>query len=85
MSRKVLLEAVGAASLDFSGYCRLAAQTMLQTAVEIEAAEFVGRQSYERREETQATYRNGYKRRSVATGEGPIQTLNDQHPAAPSW
>jgi len=58
---------------------------MLQTAVEIEAAEFVGRQSYERREETQATYRNGYKRRSVATGEGPIelhlpQTRNGPEP-----
>jgi transposase-like protein len=67
------MEAVGAASQDFSGFCRLAAQAMLQTAVEFEAAEFIGRQSYERRDETQSTYRNGYKRRPVATGEGPIE------------
>jgi hypothetical protein len=30
--RKQLLEAVGEAGLNFSGYCRLAAQAMLQTA-----------------------------------------------------
>jgi hypothetical protein len=74
--RKELLEAVGASSLDFSGYCRLAAQAMLQTAVEIEAAEFVGRQGYERRDSTQGIYRNGYKRRPVATG-GRQQILLD--------
>jgi len=34
---------VSGASESFSGYCRLAAQAMLQTAMEIEAAEFIGR------------------------------------------
>lgn len=53
--------------------CRLAAQAMLQSAMEHEAAEFLGRASYERREEDQAAYRNGYKKRSVATGEGAIE------------
>ena len=47
MSRKVtpadrfrqgLMAAVGEASLGFSGYCRMAAQAMLQTAMEVEAA-----------------------------------------------
>ena len=70
--RKALMEAVGEASLDFSGYCRLAAQAMLQTAMEAEAAEFIGRSAYERRGAEQATYRNGYKPRTVATGEGRI-------------
>ena len=70
--RQALMEAVGEASLDFSGYCRLAAQAMLQAAVEIEAAEFIGRASYARRSEGQAVYRNGFKRRQVTTGEGAI-------------
>jgi len=48
-NRKVLLEAVAESSLGFSGYCRMAAQAMLQAAMETEAAAFVGRKSYERR------------------------------------
>jgi len=71
--RRALLEAVGAASLDFSGYCRLAAQAMLQSAMEIEVEQFFGRASYQRREQEQSAYRNGYKRRRVATGEGAVE------------
>ena len=87
MSRKVtpadrfrqgLMEAVGEASLGFSGYCRMAAQAMLQTAMEVEAAQFIGRASYQRREGPQATYRNGFKRRKVATGEGAIELFVPQ-------
>jgi transposase-like protein len=79
------MEAVGEASLGFSGYCRMAAQAMLQTALEIEATEFIGRASYERRREGQAAYRNGFKRRQVTTGEGAIelqvpQTRNGPEP-----
>jgi transposase-like protein len=77
-SRKTLMEAVGEASLDFSGYCRLAAQAMLQGAMEVEAAEFIGRASYQRRADEQSTYRNGYKRRRVATGEGAVELLVPQ-------
>src|SRR3990172_1323389 len=58
--------------LDFGGYCRLAAQAMLQMAVEEEAAEFIGRAAYQRLGGRPATYRNGYKRRKVLTGEGAI-------------
>lgn len=76
--RNELLAAVGAASLDFSGYCRLAAQAMLQGAMEIEVEEFVGRASYQRRGDDQSTYRNGYKRRRVATGEGAVELLVPQ-------
>jgi len=70
--------AVSGSRESFSGYCRLAAQAMLQTAMEVEATEFIGRTSYQRREEDQALYRNGYKRRKVATGEGAIELLVPQ-------
>jgi transposase-like protein len=58
--------------LDFAGYCRLAAQAMLQLAIEEEAAEFIGRAAYQR-VAARTAYRNGYKRRKVLTGEGAIQ------------
>jgi transposase-like protein len=67
------MDTVRGSQESFSGYCRLAAQAMLQTAMELEAQEFIGRAGYERRKEDQAVYRNGYKRRKVATGEGPIE------------
>jgi transposase-like protein len=70
--RKELLGAVAGSQESFSGYCRLAAQAMLQTAMEIEATDFIGRSSYQRRQDDQGVYRNGYKRRRVATGEGSI-------------
>lgn len=83
--RQALMEAVGEASLDFSGYCRMAAQAMLQAAMEIEAAEFIGRASYAQREAGQATYRNGFKPRHITTAEGAIdlqvpQTRNGPEP-----
>jgi transposase-like protein len=71
--RQELMGAVAGSQESFSGYCRLAAQAMLQAAMEVEATEFIGRTTYQRREEDQAIYRNGYKRRKVATGEGPIE------------
>lgn len=71
--RQELMGSVAGASQSFSGYCRLAAQAMLQTAMEVEAAEFIGRTTYQRRQDDQATYRNGYKRRKIATGEGPLE------------
>ena len=76
--RQELMGAVSGSRESFSGYCRLAAQAMLQTAMEVEATEFIGRTSYQRREEDQALYRNGYKRRKVATGEGAIELLVPQ-------
>jgi len=41
--------------------------------MEVEVEEFIGRVSYERRSGDQSTYRNGYKRRRVATGEGAVE------------
>jgi transposase-like protein len=40
--------------------------------MEIEATDFIGRSSDQRRQDDQGIYRNGYKRRRVATGEGSI-------------
>lgn len=71
--RQGLMEAVAGAGESFSGYCRLAAQAMLQSAMEQEAAAFIGRGGYARREPDQAVYRNGYKRRRIATGEGAVE------------
>lgn len=76
--RQALMEAVGAGSLDFSGYCRMAAQAMLQTAMEVEAGEFIGRATYARRAEGESAYRNGFKRRRVTTGEGAVELLVPQ-------
>src|SRR5258706_10601010 len=83
--RQQLQDAVTAGGESFSGYVRLAAQAMLQTAMEVEAEAFVGRAGYERRGEDQSIYRNGYKARRVATGEGAVelrvpQTRNGSEP-----
>jgi len=71
--RQAFKEAVSQGGLDFPGYCRLAAQAMLQLAIEEEAAEFIGRAAYERLGRKRTTYRNGYKRRKVLTAEGAIR------------
>ena len=71
--RRAFEEAMKQGDLDFTGYCRLAAQAMLQMAVEEEAAEFIGRAAYQRLARRRTVYRNGYKRRKVLTGEGSIQ------------
>ena len=52
---------------------RLAAQLMLQKAVELEVSDFLGRGHYERKgEENLRGYRNGYEDKQVQTGEGPL-------------
>jgi hypothetical protein len=76
--RGELMEPEGEAGLNFSGYCRVGAQAMLQTAKEVEVAEFIRRATYQRRGEDQSTHRNGYKRREVATREGPLELFVPQ-------
>jgi putative transposase len=83
--RQELTDCVSAGGETFSSYVRLAAQAMLQSAMEAEAQEFIGRCGYQRRGQDQGIYRNGYKRRQVATGEGPVelhvpQTRNGAEP-----
>lgn len=54
---------------------RFGAQLMIQHAVELEMAQFLGRGYYENDTATTAERgrRNGYEQRTVRTGEGPIQ------------
>ena len=50
----------------------LGAQLMLQKAVELEVTEFLGRDHYQRHEDSVLRgYRNGYEDKQVQTGEGP--------------
>jgi Transposase, Mutator family len=59
---------------------RLAAQQMLQKAVELEVSDFLGRRHNERKgEENLRGYRNGYEGKQVQTGEGPL------HLKMPKW
>jgi hypothetical protein len=51
------LGAMAGSQESFSGYRRLAAQAMLQTAMEIEATDFIGRSSYQRRQDDQGIFR----------------------------
>jgi len=53
---------------------RLAAQLMLQKAVELEVSDFLGRGHYERGgpEQNARGYRNGYEPKRVQTGEGTL-------------
>ena len=52
---------------------RLAAQLMLQKAIELEVTEFLGREHYCRSgDELLRGYRNGYEDKQVQTGEGPV-------------
>jgi transposase-like protein len=51
----------------------LGAQLMLQKAVELEVAEFLGRDHCQRQGEGLSRgYRNGYKNKQVQAGEGPL-------------
>ena len=51
---------------------RLGARLILQQALEDEVTEFLGRQRYERAEET-VSYRNGYEPTTVKTTSGPVR------------
>ena len=54
---------------------RFGAQLMVQHAVELEMAHFLGRGYYQNDSEVTAQRgrRNGYEKRTVRTGEGPIE------------
>jgi putative transposase len=56
---------------------RLGARLILQQALEDEVSEFLGRQRYERAEET-VSYRNGYEPTKVRTMSGPLRAWSAQ-------
>ena len=58
----------------------LGAQKLAQEALEQEAADFLGRDHYQRRQEGEEHlgYRNGYRQRKLDTAEGRIPVLVPQ-------
>ncbi len=52
---------------------KLAAQKMVQEALEQEVADFLGRDRYVRRAESQQGLRNGYEPGHIRSAEGKIQ------------
>lgn len=51
---------------------RLGARKLIQELLEAEVTETLGRQPYERRNSARRGYRNGYKRRRIASAEGRL-------------
>ena len=51
---------------------RLAAQLIVQEALEQEVSDFLGRERYERRQENQSGYRNGYEPGHIRSAEGEV-------------
>ena len=68
-------EQVVLGEVGLSDVVRLGAQLMLQHAVELEMTTFLRRGYYQNEPETTQRHgrRNGYEKRSVLTGEGPIE------------
>jgi transposase-like protein len=52
---------------------RLGARLLLQTALEAEVTEFLGRDRYARGDRTRAGHRNGYQSTTVKTTAGPVE------------
>src|SRR3954464_15918904 len=53
-------------------FCRMG-KLLVQELLNAEVGEALGRDKGQRREEGQAGYRNGYKARSLCTGEGKVE------------
>lgn len=53
-------------------FCRMG-KLLVEELLSAEVAEALGREKSQRREEGQVGYRNGYKARTLRTGEGPIE------------
>jgi putative transposase len=84
-------EQVLVGALDLSKVVRLGAELMVQYAVELEVGQFLGRAYYQHAEASRPGRgrRNGYERRTVLTGEGPIAVqvpqVRDVPPEAPRF
>lgn len=53
-------------------WIRRAAKALVEQMLSAEVDEHLGRASYQRRDDQQVGYRNGYKNRSIKTAEGPV-------------
>ena len=55
------------------GWVLRAAKMLVEQMLNAEVEQTLGRASYQRRDDGQAGYRNGYKERAVKTAEGKVQ------------
>ena len=63
----------------FAGsFINQAAKLIVEQMLSAEVDEALGRASYQRRQEGQSGYRNGYKRRTLKTAEGPLEVALPQ-------
>jgi putative transposase len=67
-----LSEGIEGSEQPTSQLLRLAAQLVLQQALEAEVSDFLGRERYERRREEQKGYRNGYEAGHIRSTEGEM-------------
>jgi len=72
MSREVREELAGGKDLAGSFFCRMG-KLMVEQLLNAEVSDALGRDKGERREAGQAGYRNGFKSRTLRTGEGQIE------------
>jgi putative transposase len=66
-----LREGIGSSEQPLSQFIRLAAQRMVQEALEQELTDYLGRERYER-QPAESRYRNGYKPGRIRSAEGEI-------------
>ncbi len=73
--RQQLQELLGdsAAEAPVSQFLRLAMQQVVQEMLEQEVADYLGRERYERREDEQQGYRNGYEPGRIRSAEGEVR------------
>jgi putative transposase len=71
--QKLLREGLDTSERPVSELIKLAAQKIVQEALEQEVAEFLGRERYARREEHQQGLRNGYEPGRIRSAEGEIR------------
>ena len=62
----------GTAEPPVSQFLRLAVQRVVQEMLEQEVADYLGRERYERREDAQEGYRNGYEPGRIRSAEGEV-------------
>jgi transposase-like protein len=63
----------GTSETPVSQFLRLAVQRVVQEMLEQEVSDFLGRERYERREDAQPGYRNGYEPGRMRTAEGEVR------------
>lgn len=62
----------GTSETPVSQFLRLAVQRVVQELLEQEGADYLGRERYERREDAQEGYRNGYEPGRIRSAEGEV-------------